>query len=146
MANVMLRFDMRQPEFATASQADLYQAAIEISAWAEQHGFNGVHLSEHHGTDDSYCPSPLLLASAIASRTQDIRIFISALIAPPQSSMLAVGRLAPRPFVVDGQLVVRPTLRLTLTADHRVMDGALAAELLGRIVSLIEQPTLLLYR
>jgi pyruvate dehydrogenase E2 component (dihydrolipoamide acetyltransferase) len=69
----------------------------------------------------------------------------SALIAPPQSSILAVGRLAPRPFVVDGQLVVRPTLRLTLSADHRVMDGALAAELLGRIVTLIEQPTLLLY-
>ena len=69
----------------------------------------------------------------------------SAIIAPPQSSILAVGRLAPRPVVVEGQLVVRPTLRLTLTADHRVIDGALAAELLGRIVSLIEQPTLLLY-
>jgi pyruvate dehydrogenase E2 component (dihydrolipoamide acetyltransferase) len=70
----------------------------------------------------------------------------TALIAPPQSSILAVGRLAPRPFVVEGQLVVRPTLRLTLSADHRVIDGALAAELLGRIVTLIEQPTLLLYR
>jgi pyruvate dehydrogenase E2 component (dihydrolipoamide acetyltransferase) len=70
----------------------------------------------------------------------------SALIAPPQSSILAVGRLAPRPFVVDGQLVVRPTLRLTLTADHRVMDGALAAELLGRIVGFVEQPAALLYR
>ncbi len=69
----------------------------------------------------------------------------SAIIAPPQSSILAVGRLAPRPVVVEGQLVVRPTLRLTLTADHRVIDGALAADLLGRIVSLIEQPTLLLY-
>jgi pyruvate dehydrogenase E2 component (dihydrolipoamide acetyltransferase) len=69
----------------------------------------------------------------------------SALIAPPQSSILAVGRLAPRPYVVDGQLVVRPTVRLTLAADHRVMDGALAADLLGRIVTLIEQPTLLLY-
>ncbi len=69
----------------------------------------------------------------------------SAIIAPPQSSILAVGRLAPRPVVVDGQLVVRPTLRLTLSADHRVIDGALAADLLGRIVTLIEQPTLLLY-
>ncbi len=69
----------------------------------------------------------------------------TALIAPPQSSILAVGRLAPRPLVVDGQLVVRPTLRLTLSADHRVIDGALAAELLGRIVTLIEQPTILLY-
>jgi pyruvate dehydrogenase E2 component (dihydrolipoamide acetyltransferase) len=70
----------------------------------------------------------------------------TALVAPPQSSILAVGRLTPRPLVADGQLVVRPTLRLTLSCDHRVIDGALAAELLGRIVSLIEQPTLLLYR
>ncbi|MEZ5573439.1 MAG: LLM class flavin-dependent oxidoreductase [Halioglobus sp.] len=82
MANVMLRFDMRQPEFATTSQADLYQAAIEMCAWGDQLGISGVHLSEHHGADDGYCPSPLVLAAAISSRTQSMRIFISALIAP----------------------------------------------------------------
>jgi len=70
----------------------------------------------------------------------------SAILAPPQNSILAVGSLAPRPFVVDGQLTVRPTLKLTLSADHRVMDGALGAELLGRIVDLLERPALLLYR
>lgn len=64
----------------------------------------------------------------------------AAVIAPPQSSMLAVGRAAPRPFVVDGQLSVRTTLRLCLSADHRVMDGGPAAELLGRIVTLLEHP------
>lgn len=82
MPKIMLRFDMRQPAFATASQADLYQAAIEICAWAEHRGFGGVYLSEHHGSEDSYCPSPLVLAAAVAARTTDLRIYISALIAP----------------------------------------------------------------
>jgi pyruvate dehydrogenase E2 component (dihydrolipoamide acetyltransferase) len=61
-------------------------------------------------------------------------------IAPPQSSMLAVGRLAHRPFVVEGKLCVRPTLRLNLVVDHRVMDGEPAARFLGRIVEYLERP------
>lgn len=82
MADIMLRFDMRLPEFSTASQADLYQTAIEMCAWGDQQGIGSVHLSEHHGSDDGYCPSPLVLASAVATRTSSMRIFISALIAP----------------------------------------------------------------
>jgi len=61
-----------------------------------------------------------------------------AVIAAPQSSMLAVGRIAERPFVVAGQLAVRPTLRLCLSVDHRVLDGGPAAEFLGRIVETLE--------
>lgn len=82
MADVMLRFDMRLPQFATASQADLYAAAIEMCAWGDENGIGSVHLSEHHGAEDGYCPSPLVLASAIAARSRNLRIFISALIAP----------------------------------------------------------------
>ena len=67
----------------------------------------------------------------------------AAVIAPPHSSMLAVGRAAARPFVVDGQLVVRTTLKLCLSVDHRVMDGGPAAEFLGRIVDLIQRPAAL---
>lgn len=67
----------------------------------------------------------------------------AAVIAPPHSSMLAVGRAAPRPFVADGKLVVRTTLKLCLSVDHRVMDGGPAAEFLGRIVDLIERPAAL---
>lgn len=67
----------------------------------------------------------------------------AAVIAPPQSSMLAVGRAAPRPWVVDGLLAVRTTLRLCLSVDHRVMDGGPAAEFLGRIVERIQHPELL---
>ncbi len=64
----------------------------------------------------------------------------SAVIPSGQSSVLAVGRVAPRPFVVDEQFVLRPTLKLCLSVDHRVMDGGPAAEFLGRIVDGLEQP------
>lgn len=65
----------------------------------------------------------------------------AAVISPPQSSMLAVGRAAPRPFVVNGQLTVRTTLKLCLSVDHRVMDGGPASKFLSRIVELIEHPS-----
>jgi pyruvate dehydrogenase E2 component (dihydrolipoamide acetyltransferase) len=61
-------------------------------------------------------------------------------IASPQSGMLACGRAAPRPVVVQNQLAVRTTLRLCLAVDHRVMDGAPAAEMLGCIVDILEHP------
>jgi pyruvate dehydrogenase E2 component (dihydrolipoamide acetyltransferase) len=63
-----------------------------------------------------------------------------AILNPPQSAILAVGRVAERPAVVGGQVVARPTAVLSLSCDHRVLDGALAAQFLGRVVELIEQP------
>jgi pyruvate dehydrogenase E2 component (dihydrolipoamide acetyltransferase) len=51
-----------------------------------------------------------------------------------------VGRAAPRPFVVDGRLEARTTLRLCLSVDHRVLDGGPAAKFLGHVVALIENP------
>ena len=63
-----------------------------------------------------------------------------AILNPPQSAILAVGRIAERPAVVGGQLVARPTAVLSLSCDHRVLDGALAAQFLGRVVKLIEEP------
>lgn len=64
----------------------------------------------------------------------------AAVIAAPQSSILAAGRTAPRPFVVDGQLTVRTTIKLCLSVDHRVMDGGPAAKFLSRIVERIVHP------
>ena len=63
-----------------------------------------------------------------------------AVISPGQSTMLAVGRAAPRPFALNGKLAVRTTLKLCLSVDHRVMDGGPASEFLGRIVELLEAP------
>ena len=66
------------------------------------------------------------------------------IISPPQSSMLAVGRVAERPRAVEGCLCLRHTMHLTLAVDHRVMDGVPAAEFLDRIVDYLERPFVLL--
>lgn len=60
---------MRAPSFG-APTTDLYAAAIDMSAWAEQHGCVAAILCEHHGSEDGYLPAPLILASAIAARTE----------------------------------------------------------------------------
>ena len=67
----------------------------------------------------------------------------AAIINPPESGILAVGALEKR-AVVDGEAIVaRRMMSLTLSADHRVVDGALAARLLGEIVRVIERPMLM---
>ncbi|MDI9467763.1 MAG: dihydrolipoamide acetyltransferase family protein [Bacillota bacterium] len=58
----------------------------------------------------------------------------------PESAILGVGRTMDRPVVVDGQIVVRPMMGLSLSFDHRVIDGAPAAEFLAVLLELIEQP------
>jgi alkanesulfonate monooxygenase SsuD/methylene tetrahydromethanopterin reductase-like flavin-dependent oxidoreductase (luciferase family) len=68
-----LRFDMRAPAWG-APKVDLYAAVPEMCAWAEDHGGLAAVLCEHHGSEDGYLPSPLLLASAIAARTQRISL------------------------------------------------------------------------
>jgi pyruvate dehydrogenase E2 component (dihydrolipoamide acetyltransferase) len=63
---------------------------------------------------------------------QGIDVF-TPILNPPQSAILGIGRIAPRPIAVGDALAVRPTVHLSLTFDHRVADGVPAAELLGRV-------------
>jgi pyruvate dehydrogenase E2 component (dihydrolipoamide acetyltransferase) len=64
-----------------------------------------------------------------------------AIINPPQSVILAVGRIKERPVGEDGQVVLKPVFFLSLSCDHRVMDGAGGAAFLQEVVGLIEKPT-----
>ncbi|MEA2188805.1 MAG: hypothetical protein QOK16_3816 [Solirubrobacteraceae bacterium] len=69
----------------------------------------------------------------------------TAVINPPQAAILAVGALAPRAVVRDGELVARHTMGVTLACDHRILYGADAAEFLARIRALLERPLALLW-
>ena len=64
----------------------------------------------------------------------------AAIISPPQSSILAVGKIIKKPIVVDDEVVVGSTLKSTLSADHRVLDGAVAGKLLKDFNDMIEDP------
>jgi len=67
-----------------------------------------------------------------------------AVLNPPQAAILAVGAIEERAVAESGRVVVRPRLDLTLTCDHRVVDGATASEFLGTVKSFLEEPGLAL--
>jgi pyruvate dehydrogenase E2 component (dihydrolipoamide acetyltransferase) len=67
-----------------------------------------------------------------------------AVLNPPQAAILAVGSIEDKVVVSDGQPVVRPRLELTLTCDHRAIDGATGAEFLRDVKSFLEEPGLAL--
>jgi pyruvate dehydrogenase E2 component (dihydrolipoamide acetyltransferase) len=67
-----------------------------------------------------------------------------AVLNPPQVAILAVGAVKPTPVVVDGEVDVAPMMHVTLTCDHRAIDGADGAEFLRTLVALVEQPALAL--
>lgn len=67
----------------------------------------------------------------------------SAIINPPQSCILAVGAGIEKPIVKDGQIVIGTTMKATLSCDHRVVDGAVGAQLLQAFQRYIESPILL---
>lgn len=68
----------------------------------------------------------------------------TAIVNPPQVGILAVGAMTDTPVVRDGQIVVRPMMNLILTYDHRVIDGAPAAQFLSRLKELLENPYLMI--
>jgi pyruvate dehydrogenase E2 component (dihydrolipoamide acetyltransferase) len=68
----------------------------------------------------------------------------NAILNPPQAAILAVGRIAERVVPIDGEPAVRPMMILSLSCDHRVIDGARGAQFLATLAGLIEEPLLLL--
>ena len=73
----------------------------------------------------------------------DVDSFI-AIINPPETAILAVGRTKEKPAVVEGRIQVRKMMTITLSADHRIVDGVLAARFLQRIKAILEAPCNLL--
>ncbi len=67
-----------------------------------------------------------------------------AVLNPPQAAILAVGATVDRAVVVDGEIVVRPMMTITLTVDHRAVDGGPAADFLRTVKTFLEDPALAL--
>jgi len=68
----------------------------------------------------------------------------TAIVNPPDSCILAVGKITPTPVVENGQVVVRQLLKLTLSCDHRVVDGAVGAAFLQTLKAFLENPVTML--
>ncbi|WP_341927728.1 LLM class flavin-dependent oxidoreductase [Nocardioides psychrotolerans] len=80
MTAVVTRFDFRAPGADPGTRRELFARALDQAAYAEEHGHAALMLSEHHGSDDGYLPSPIPVAAAMAARTSTISIAVSALL------------------------------------------------------------------
>ncbi len=69
----------------------------------------------------------------------DVESF-TAVINPPELAILAIGSITPTPVALDGQVVIRDRMKVTLSSDHRAIDGALAARFLQEVKRLLEEP------
>ena len=63
---------------------------------------------------------------------------------PPEAAILGVGRIVEKPVGRDGQIVLRPMMALSLSFDHRIVDGAPAAQFLQHVQQILEEPYLLI--
>lgn len=78
----VLRIDMSGKAETGAGEADRYQAALEMAAYADRNGFAIVNVEEHHDSAVGWLPSPLVMAALIAARTERVRIRASAILGP----------------------------------------------------------------
>jgi pyruvate dehydrogenase E2 component (dihydrolipoamide acetyltransferase) len=69
----------------------------------------------------------------------------TAIINPPEAGILAIGGVEERPVIVDGELVMRKRMKVTMSCDHRVIDGATGAKFLQTLRRMIENPLFLVY-
>ena len=121
------------PVIANADKLDLFGTAARRKELSERAHEGKLQVEELQG------------GSATLSNlgTQGVDSF-QAILNPPQSVILASGSIAKRPLVVDGKLEIADTLILSLSADHRVLDGVAAAKFLNAIARMIEDPLELL--
>jgi alkanesulfonate monooxygenase SsuD/methylene tetrahydromethanopterin reductase-like flavin-dependent oxidoreductase (luciferase family) len=132
----MMRFDMRAPD-GGAPPAELYRAALEMAAWGEEHGCAAVAVSEHHASPDGYLPAPLVLAAAIAGRTQRLPVQVAALLLPLHDPIALAEQMAVLDLVSGGRVSYvlavgyRPEEYAAFGRDFaargRRMDASLAA-------------------
>jgi alkanesulfonate monooxygenase SsuD/methylene tetrahydromethanopterin reductase-like flavin-dependent oxidoreductase (luciferase family) len=106
VTRLLLRFDMRQPDFVATPRADRYAAALDMAAWADTRGFTSVVLSEHHGVADGYLPSPLIMAAAVLGRTRNLVVSVSALLAVLRDPVALAEDIAVLDNIAPGRLAV----------------------------------------
>jgi alkanesulfonate monooxygenase SsuD/methylene tetrahydromethanopterin reductase-like flavin-dependent oxidoreductase (luciferase family) len=106
MPLVVIRFDLRTPPWGPVRTPELHAAALEQSAWADEQGLDLVVLSEHHGIEDGYLPSPLVFGGAVAGRTRRIGISVAALLVPLHDPLRLAEDVAVLDLASGGRLSI----------------------------------------
>ena len=133
--SVAVSFDegLITPILRHADYKNMGELSVEMRGLAER--ARKGKLKEHEYKGGSFCISNLGMYGITE---------FTAVINPPQAAILAVGGIEEVPVIKDGEVVPGKRLNLTLSVDHRVIDGALAAEFMKTVQHLLENPAALL--
>jgi alkanesulfonate monooxygenase SsuD/methylene tetrahydromethanopterin reductase-like flavin-dependent oxidoreductase (luciferase family) len=135
MFRTNLSFDMRSMAGGTP-QPELYAAALDMIAFADEGGIENVIVSEHHASEDGYIPVPALLAAAAGARTSRIAITLGAIVLPLHDPVKVAEQIAVTDLICGGRLHAVfvagysaqdfAAFRRSLADRSRLMDEGLA--------------------
>lgn len=128
-------FDMRVPDFAEASSVEMYAAALDMVAYADEYGIDKVDFQEHHQSPDGYLPTPFLMACAAAARTKRIALVPGAVILPFHDPVQVAEQIAVGDLISGGRMYTVlaagyserefAAFRVSLKDRARLMDDGL---------------------
>ncbi len=96
-----------------------------------------VQRARAGGLRSSELTDPTITVTSLGERGAES---VLGVIYPPQVAIIGFGRVVPRPWVVDGQVIARPLVTVSLAADHRASDGHVGGQLLAAIDAALQSP------
>ncbi|MFE8977869.1 LLM class flavin-dependent oxidoreductase [Streptomyces cyaneofuscatus] len=105
MAFTVVRFNLVNPEATPVTLSARYRAALEMAAYADEHGVDTVQTEEHHGVANSWLPSPFTFAGAVFGATRRIAVTVSAIIGPLHDPLRLAEDIAVLDLLSAGRLV-----------------------------------------
>src|SRR4051794_8770063 len=139
MPVTVVRFNLVEPGATPASLSARYRAALDMAAYADEHGITTVQTEEHHGVDNNWLPSPFAFAGAVFGATRQIAVTVSAVIGPLHDPLRLAEDIAVLDLLSGGRLVTvagigyRPGGDAPFDGDWK-RRGRLQDELLGTLV------------
>ncbi|SEE56052.1 Flavin-dependent oxidoreductase, luciferase family (includes alkanesulfonate monooxygenase SsuD and methylene tetrahydromethanopterin reductase) [Streptomyces sp. 3213] len=101
----VVRFNLVEPGATPASLSARYRAALEMAAYADEHGITTVQTEEHHGVANNWLPSPFAFAGAVFGATRHIAVTVSAVIGPLHDPLRLAEDVAVLDLLSGGRLV-----------------------------------------
>src|SRR3954470_18677053 len=105
MPVTVVRFNLVEPGATPASLSARYRAALDMAAYADEHGITTVQTEEHHGADNNWLPSPFAFAGAVFGATRTIAVTVSAVIGPLHDPLRLAEEIAVLDLLSGGRLV-----------------------------------------
>ena len=100
------RFNFVSPTLDRRTTGELYRAGVAMAAYADEAGFFGLSLEEHHGADDGWSPSPLINAGLMLGCTKQIRVTVSAVLVPLHDPLRLAEDIAVLDLASNGRITV----------------------------------------